>query len=405
MHVATPKSLNLETGQRPLISLNPLGGRNMYTSFEVSNFRGFKKLRMSSLSRVNLITGMNNVGKTALLEALFVHSGGHNPDLTMVINGLRGLTNVGVDFERVDRSPWDSIFFNFDSTNVIQLNGTLGSDFLDVRFKFIQDPTEISGLRLSIRTEFERSASMADRVAAKILRMEVRREKDFQSRKSRSAKFDPDKLKPIKYFLILDRTGKKVEPTPPVAPFPSKLNVGRARESAEHEARRFGQLQIDGKDEVLLRALQILDPRLHGLSVVFEAGEPLLQGDIGLKKRHLIPLLVMGDGMNRLASIIMLIGSTANGALMLDEVDTGFHYSLLPKVWGAIYQAAADFNVQLFCTTHSRECVAAAHAAAVDRGKYELSLHRLERRDTEISVISYDHEAIESSLSSEFEVR
>jgi hypothetical protein len=377
----------------------------MYKTFEVKNFRGFKKLRMDSLSRVNLITGTNNVGKTSLLEAIFIHSGGHNPELTMVINGLRGLSGIGLEFEKPDRSPWDSIFHNFDPTNIVQLAAALGDDYLDLRFKYIQDPQEIAGLRLSIRTEFERSTAMSDRLYAKILRMEVRREKEFASRKSKSAKFDPDKIKSVKYFLILDRAGKKVEPTPPVPPFPAKMNLARSRENPEQEVKWFSELQIEGHEDVLLRALQILDPRLHSLSMVYEAGQPLLQGDIGLKRRHLIPLAVMGDGMNRLASIIMLIGSTAGGALMLDEVDSGFHYSLLPKVWGAVCQAADEFDVQLFCTTHSRECVDAAHKAATNRETYELSLHRLERRDGEVSVISYDREAIDASLSSEFEVR
>jgi hypothetical protein len=43
----------------------------VYQSFEVSNFRCFRKLNLAQLERVNLIAGVNNVGKTALLEALF----------------------------------------------------------------------------------------------------------------------------------------------------------------------------------------------------------------------------------------------------------------------------------------------------------------------------------------------
>jgi AAA15 family ATPase/GTPase len=50
----------------------------MYRSFKVSNYRCFSDLTIAELERVNLIAGMNNVGKTALLEALFLHCGAYN---------------------------------------------------------------------------------------------------------------------------------------------------------------------------------------------------------------------------------------------------------------------------------------------------------------------------------------
>ena len=46
----------------------------MYRSFRIKNFRCFKDLSIDNLERVNLIAGANNVGKTALLEAIFLHA-------------------------------------------------------------------------------------------------------------------------------------------------------------------------------------------------------------------------------------------------------------------------------------------------------------------------------------------
>ena len=42
----------------------------MLRKFSVRNFRCLRKLEIEPLARVNLIVGENNVGKTALLEAL-----------------------------------------------------------------------------------------------------------------------------------------------------------------------------------------------------------------------------------------------------------------------------------------------------------------------------------------------
>jgi AAA15 family ATPase/GTPase len=60
----------------------------MYTSFEITNFRCFDHLKLDNLARVNLIAGKNNVGKTALLEALFVHCGAYNPELAVRLNSF-----------------------------------------------------------------------------------------------------------------------------------------------------------------------------------------------------------------------------------------------------------------------------------------------------------------------------
>ena len=65
----------------------------MYTYFKVKNFRCFQELEFDDLARVNLIAGVNNVGKTALLEAIFLH-GGNNPKLGTVINALRGFDQI-----------------------------------------------------------------------------------------------------------------------------------------------------------------------------------------------------------------------------------------------------------------------------------------------------------------------
>src|SRR5437879_3639981 len=45
-------------------------------SLEIRNFRAFDHLQIESLGRVNLITGRNNVGKTSVLEAVYLYARG-----------------------------------------------------------------------------------------------------------------------------------------------------------------------------------------------------------------------------------------------------------------------------------------------------------------------------------------
>ena len=51
----------------------------LITGLTVENFRCFPKLSVKGLTRVNLIVGANNSGKTALLEALEWHASGGSP--------------------------------------------------------------------------------------------------------------------------------------------------------------------------------------------------------------------------------------------------------------------------------------------------------------------------------------
>ena len=87
----------------------------MLTEIEVKNFRGFRSLKMNDLGRITLIGGKNGVGKTALLEALWIFSGSDLPELSERINALRGLPALGPD------SVFQDMFFDYDIGSRIKI--------------------------------------------------------------------------------------------------------------------------------------------------------------------------------------------------------------------------------------------------------------------------------------------
>ncbi|MBK9095241.1 MAG: AAA family ATPase [Anaerolineae bacterium] len=89
----------------------------MYTRFEIVNFRGFDHLMLDPLARVNLIAGKNNVGKTALLEALFLHIGAHNPELPLRVNAIRGIERFPLQPDEV----WGWFFYDKRTDRSIQI--------------------------------------------------------------------------------------------------------------------------------------------------------------------------------------------------------------------------------------------------------------------------------------------
>src|SRR5882724_4775399 len=152
----------------------------MYKSLLIDNFRGFRHVEFEAFRRINLITGSNNVGKTAALEALFLHSGAYNPELASLLNALRGLVNATIDLDREQESPWDTLFHNFRSTREIKVSGDVDDSGWEIRLNYVTDQTEIGGLKLSVRQTYERATAQSSRPAVKVLKLSFRRAKSQQ---------------------------------------------------------------------------------------------------------------------------------------------------------------------------------------------------------------------------------
>lgn len=361
----------------------------MYHSFTVRNFRCFHELAVTDLERVNLIAGLNNVGKTALLEALFLHCGAYNPQLALRLNAFRGIEEVKVEFTRWAETPWDSLFTDFDTSKHVELisdNEATGHRLLQL--KVVREPEELRKIGRSIQHRSDRAeAAPLSLEAAQVLQLEYEEE-------GRQGK----------YYMILDPKGPpRTEPIPPPPPFPAIFLAARGRTSLAEDAQRFGKLEIVRRHGVVLKAMQVIEPQLRQLTVVVTSSGPMIHGEIG--SARLIPLPLMGEGMARLASLVLAIGNAPNGVVLVDEIENGLHHSVLAKVWRAIGEVAREFNTQIFATTHSLECIKAAHGAFSEGERYDFRLYRLERVDKTIRVVTYDQETLEAAIEIGLEVR
>ena len=64
-----------------------------------------------------------------------------------------------------------------------------------------------------------------------------------------------------------------------------------------------------------------------------------------------------GDGLAKFVYFIMLLLSEKESIILLDEIENGIHHSTLDKLWNIILTLAKEQNVQVFATTHSKECI------------------------------------------------
>ena len=92
----------------------------MFTSFTVKKFRCFRELTVNPLGRINLIAGKNNVGKTALLEALYLHAGPRILKPPRMHNFFRALER----FNQANEETWEWLFLGKTTDEAICMSGS-----------------------------------------------------------------------------------------------------------------------------------------------------------------------------------------------------------------------------------------------------------------------------------------
>lgn len=364
----------------------------MYKSFAIRNFRGFQKVELGSLKRVNLIIGKNNTGKTALLEALFIHVGGNNPELTLRVEAWRGIEQFPLNPEEL----WAWLFYGGQTEETIELTATgEDGDRIVLQMRLAESSTG------SISTQ-KRNGELG------------RADNGLETTGPREARelvmeYKSGSGKPLRSRAFIANNEVKFE-RPPLH-LPSGIFISTVRIVAQN-AERFSRLELVGRHHEVERAVQIVEPRLKRLTILALGPSPIIHGDIGLEK--LVPVPYMGAGMERLLSIVLAIHSAPGGFVLVDEIDNGLHHSVLRSVWRVVAFAARNANAQIFATTHSWECIKAAHetfeeevplAVLGQEEAYDFALHRLERVGEGTEAVSYDRNSLAAALKTELEVR
>ena len=64
-----------------------------------------------------------------------------------------------------------------------------------------------------------------------------------------------------------------------------------------------------------------------------------------------------GEGLQQIFKIGTLFAGAENGVVIIDEFDAAIHMNLLSKVTTLVNELADRFNVQVFISSHSKECI------------------------------------------------
>ncbi|MBF9223759.1 AAA family ATPase [Hymenobacter ruricola] len=320
-------------------------------SFEVDNFRSLKHLKLEKLARVNLLVGKNNSGKTSVLEGLFVIANIRNPYWVQNIESTRNLS--------ADRSDFRHLFYGFDTSKSIALSGTYCGEIIEAQ---VPIATLSAALSLVDRhtllprelVYYERQPNTPknphapDSLLVILQTPEVDIPIGFELRRS----FKQE------YMELYPRDNKSrayLEQGPAFIAGPRNLaKLLTTRSNLYWLNDELEGLKVNKEENQLLEVLRSLDKRIQRIELS-PSGQIYL--DLGQDFRTLLPLNLMGEGIQRLLSIISAIASNAGGIVLIDELDNGLHYSALRVLWKGILHAALEYNVQIIATTHSAEAL------------------------------------------------
>jgi AAA15 family ATPase/GTPase len=109
-------------------------------------------------------------------------------------------------------------------------------------------------------------------------------------------------------------------------------------------------------------------------------------------------------------SLILNLISAKDGFLLIDEFENGLHYSIQPKVWALIFKLAKDFNIQVFATTHSKDCIESFSEEVLKNDEIEGVVIRISRSVAKnnlnaVIAIEYDEDSMNTTSYQNMEVR
>jgi len=161
----------------------------------------------------------------------------------------------------------------------------------------------------------------------------------------------------------------------------------------------YAILQEQNREEELNSYISELDSSIKKLK--FIQSEPKLE--MNGKYLHLSNF---GDGLKTYVFILCSIFACKNGQLFIDEIDNGIHYTKLDRLWEIILTVSKEQSVQVFATTHSKECIESYARVAKRLEDQEITFIELgKNKKNELDSIVMDSEMFQRFIKLGNEVR
>jgi AAA15 family ATPase/GTPase len=324
--------------------------RTMISSLHVENFRCFQTLDLKEFGKYNIIVGDNGSGKTALLEALFLP--GNGLQITTVLRHFRGMVSPPFSPEKqLYESLFGDLFFGFSADSQIKININGSSENSRSSKLYYTPPSEIP--------LFPEENSKNTKVANRIFTFEST---DAEN-KTLVQKLNLDGN--VNQFGAC-KVQKSIFVTSSGIPNPSEA------------AQRLSNIKQNSETDfkLMVETLYKLFPQISDISILLTGGT----GEIFCKVEgipKLVPVSLASNGLNKILNNLLSFPSQANGVVIIDEIENGIYYKRYPELWDVVITFCKKFDVQLFVSTHSKECLDAL-IPYVEKEKSDFRLIRTE---------------------------
>ncbi|GAA8306233.1 AAA family ATPase [Helicobacter pylori] len=320
----------------------------MIQSVRIKNFKTFKDTQIDGFTKLNIITGGNNVGKSNLLEALYC----------LVGKSMHPCANITEIYDNIRKEPLTSeskslMFYGLDTEKKIQITTTLDNNqTLDLQIKFIASENQ-----KVIESQIIPTAEQTQMPSQLNFTLKKNNEEIYNDHLNITKAYN---FPPIPNQLGYNRQFKNFDPNQlqKLLPFESATII-----PSDVVYRQAHMIQAVSKicsnnqlEEELNKHLNQFDNNIQSIS--FNTNNQLKLKVKNIKEK--VPLSVFGDGLKKYLYIVSAFMADNAKTIYIDEVENGLHFSrmrLLLKNIIDFINNNKDGNLQVFMTTHNQEFI------------------------------------------------
>jgi len=337
-----PQKNSISLANKNIANFWNAGVNNHFSVININKYNKYRNFSIDNLSRINIFAGKNNTGKTTILEAIH---------LLCKQNDLNGLFDVYKVRKKTNEIFSDHLSEGLNDS--IELTGVFNGVELST---YIEKYDDINANKNDVYlTSFKADSSIDGENNSMIIHTYEKGASD------------------IRYEKILHLCN-------------SYFSSPYFTEASDFMSLYNRAVEIKYDDHTamwhIMQFVRQVDPSINGIEATLKNDIPTFVVDSSLFPEHTVELSSYGEGLVRIFEVALCIASCKNGVLLIDELETAIHYSMLVKYTKFIQEMAEAFNVQIFITTHSKECI---DAFVKNNYKNEdISAYRLSDVDGEI---------------------
>lgn len=345
---------------------------------QIQNFRGIDSLEFSDCNRINVLIGKNNVGKSSVLESIFLATGMSNSQLPLSINMFRGVIPQDISNLRY-------LFHNMETTSYPQMKLVFSNEY---ERGLTLSPLNQTISDLAASEKNVNSGALHSMIGLIIDFFEKYPGKDVEQYQSKLEFMSNGAIAPTfdnNYFEEINATYLHSDN--------SKTNYIDA----------VSKIVKEKKSNDLLDLISKFDPDIDSFNLLPDG---LYFGKKGLDKLMLCNMA--GDGMKKFVTIIANIIANQNSVILIDEIENGIHYSSYSMLWEVLFHSVKKSGNQLFITTHSWEELVALQRVLQEHIEFQTDIAVYMIKNTSLKGFqSYrlGYEGLNDALNNENEIR